>query len=246
MPETAIDWNAYAECYDALQRLVPYQELMQDVAQALARFAPRRILDAGCGTGNLIDTVHHRMSTTVEIIGIDNAPHMLARARTKCPYATFSHADMDAGLPFLSGTFDAIACVNALYASRDPAHLLAEFRRVLVQNGVLIIATPKRGYENGLILKAHCKSTKPDTYWLDAHASESRESALIYEAMGDISSAQAIIALARVNRDIARNTPFHFLTAEELTALVIDAGFTLIHHQLTYADQSHLMITRVH
>ncbi len=235
-----VDWEAYAENYDTLKSLKPYQALMRDVAEEAIRRDGTRLLDAGCGTGNLVTHLH--ASKALSITGIDSSPTMLARACAKHPETEFIHADLDSALPFDDDAFDTVVCVNALYAVPRPAHTLAEFRRVLRQDGSLIVATPKRGYENGLILKAHCSSEKPDAYWLGVHTSPEREEALVREAIPDEELVKAMLSIAEVNRHIARNTQFHFFTEAALREVVCDAWFCIERMSETYADQSHLIV----
>ncbi|MFP4617191.1 MAG: class I SAM-dependent methyltransferase, partial [Candidatus Paceibacterota bacterium] len=46
-------WAEYFEVYDVLNELIPYQELMQDIIDALDVKKGELIIDAGSGTGNL-------------------------------------------------------------------------------------------------------------------------------------------------------------------------------------------------
>src|SRR4030042_1238869 len=44
---------------------------------------PRRVLDLGCGTGDLTISIARLSDETIEITGLDYSPPMLARARQK-------------------------------------------------------------------------------------------------------------------------------------------------------------------
>lgn len=240
-----VNWDAYAKVYDSLTALTPYRELMEHAAALVAPTPDMHILDAGSGTGNATAAIlalarwSERKPT---VIGIDRSHEMLEIARAKCGLAAmFEHADLDAALPYARETFDAIVCVNALYAVEDPLRTLREFARVLREDGALVIATPKRGYENGLVLKAHAKDHGEDAPWLGAHASPEREHTLISRTFPDDPTvARAMSAIARHNRAIAQDARFHFFDAREFAALAQEAGFVIDALESTYADQCHL------
>lgn len=198
------------------------------------------VLDAGCGTGNL--TTLLAQDTSLCLTGMDPSPEMLTRAKEKCPSARFIHGDLNDTLSYAYETFDAIVCVNALYIVENPARTLKEFCRILKYGGTLVIATPKHGYENGLILKAHCESEKPDAYWLDAHASTRREEKLVREALGDEMHALNMLTVAAINRRIAKTKQFHFFTEAELREVICTAGFRITAYKETYAGQAHLFV----
>lgn len=242
MPHTKqhIDWEEYALCYDSLLALVPYARMLNDIVAEVKICGAHTLLDAGCGTGNL--TTLLAKDDLSRVTGIDSSPEMLARAKKKCSSARFMHADLNDALSFKDETFDAMACVNALYIVKDPAQTLKEFCRILKGGGTIVIATPKRGYENGLILKAHCESEKPDAYWLDAHTSIEREEKLVKEALGDETHALNMLTVAAINRRIARAKQFHFFTEAELREVIYSAGFQIAKYKETYAQQSHLFV----
>lgn len=52
---------------------------------------PRRVLDAGCGTGRVAIELAHR---GVQVVGVDLDPDMIGRARAKAPELTWIHADL--------------------------------------------------------------------------------------------------------------------------------------------------------
>ncbi len=76
-------FNALAERWDSLQNL---EELPQRLARTLAHFQvdPReRILEVGCGTGNLTRTLTLHLGEAGRIFAVDGAPRMLEKAQTK-------------------------------------------------------------------------------------------------------------------------------------------------------------------
>jgi SAM-dependent methyltransferase len=60
-------------------------------ANFVSSFAPRAVLDAGCGTGRVAIELARR---GVDVVGVDIDPAMLAAARRKAPELTWVEADL--------------------------------------------------------------------------------------------------------------------------------------------------------
>jgi len=183
-------------------------------------------------------------SNSRRIVGTDASFAMLNAARSKCIGVEFVHADLNVPLPFADHVFQTVVCVNALYALAEPAKTLKEFSRIICPHGLLIVVTPKLGYENGLILKSHCRSEKDDAYWIHMHASPERERQLVREAMNDEILAERFLQVAKINRAIVRERSFHFFTKGQLSRLVSESGFTDIRIERTYAKQNLLLTAK--
>lgn len=101
---------------------------------------PLSILDAPCGTGELIRWLLPKVPKA-RIVGIDGSEAMLRIARQKWngePRVSFQHALADA-LPFDEKTFDWVLCCSSLHYFRQPARVLKEFARVLKPTGRLLL-----------------------------------------------------------------------------------------------------------
>jgi SAM-dependent methyltransferase len=100
--------------------------------------AAPRILDVGCGTGE-ISLRLAQVFPRATIVGVDIIePHLvLARARsTFCERVEFRVADAFE-LPFADGAFDLVVCRHMLQAVPTPERVLAQLVRVLAPGGVL-------------------------------------------------------------------------------------------------------------
>ncbi|HVA44917.1 MAG TPA: class I SAM-dependent methyltransferase [Pirellulales bacterium] len=96
-----------------------------------------RVLDVGCGTGELLRRLFDRWPR-LRVTGVDVSPNMLRRAAEKCTGAALLAAEAHR-LPSTDGCFDVVICANAFHYFRRPDCALAEFRRVLRPAGRLLL-----------------------------------------------------------------------------------------------------------
>lgn len=108
---------------------------------AAAYVAGREVLDAACGTGwGWADLGQPR-----KITGIDLSVQALLEGRRLGFARRTAAAEMER-LPFRSGSFDAVTCLEAIehIPASAAAEFLTECRRVLRPGGVLVLSTPLR------------------------------------------------------------------------------------------------------
>jgi ubiquinone/menaquinone biosynthesis C-methylase UbiE len=131
-------FDAWSLVYDLapVQRLV-YRPEQDAVLRALAEEPVRRVLDLGCGTGQLA----HRLAAirpAVGVCGCDLSPGMLRQARRRD--AGVGWVGGDAGrLPFRSAAFDAVVSTEAFHWFPDQPAALREIARVLRPGGRLLL-----------------------------------------------------------------------------------------------------------
>lgn len=127
----------------------------------------QRVLDVATGTGKLALGAATRVAPGGEVVGLDPAADMLARARRatagrKGARLTWVQADAET-LPFADGTFDAVTIGFGLRNLPDVAVALREMARVAAPDGrvvVLEIATPSGGL-SGLIFRTWFQQVIP-------------------------------------------------------------------------------------
>jgi len=105
-------------------------EAWDEALAAIAEARPQRVLDAGCGDG-----LFARVIAAPEVIGIDSAPAMVARARERGIDARLGDIQ---DLPFDDDEFDVVVCNWTLYHLQDLNSGLREIARVLRPEGCFV------------------------------------------------------------------------------------------------------------
>ena len=99
------------------------------VLEWLAAQPGERILDLGCGDGQLTRRI---ASTGADVVGLDTSPQMAAAARSLGIAVDEGSAEL---MPYGERSFDAVFSNAALHWVRDHEAMLAEVRRVLKPGG---------------------------------------------------------------------------------------------------------------
>jgi ubiquinone/menaquinone biosynthesis C-methylase UbiE len=140
-------WSTF---YDLplVQRLT-YRPVQDAVVEALHAAAPRRVLDVGCGTGLLTTRLGHELPAAA-VVGCDFSHGMLVHARAHGAGVAWIQGDAQR-LPLHDGSVAAIVSTEAFHWFPDQRRALAEFFRVLVPGGRLLVAlvnTPNDAVRN--------------------------------------------------------------------------------------------------
>jgi SAM-dependent methyltransferase len=108
--------------------------------------AGKRVLDAACGEGYGSFLLAQRAAA---VTGIDVAPAAIAHARARYarPNLSFAEASVTA-LPLPAASVDLVVSFETVEHLLEQEAMLAEFRRVLVPDGVLVISSPNRPVYN--------------------------------------------------------------------------------------------------
>jgi SAM-dependent methyltransferase len=94
-----------------------------------------RILDVGCGTGELCRLLSERGAS---VVGVDLCSNLVDRARREAPASAFCKANAE-DLPFGSASFDLVTSLLVLHYLSDPRRALSEIARVLMPGGRLLL-----------------------------------------------------------------------------------------------------------
>jgi ubiquinone/menaquinone biosynthesis C-methylase UbiE len=165
-PDTSTQDRAVASQYDAWARVYDwfwrrYINQTLPVAQRTAAVrSGEQVLDLACGTGELLSRIAEEMPGA-ELVGIDVAPGMVARARKKLG----SEAQVWQGdahdLPFAENRFDVVVCANTFHYFAQPAVVLSEVRRVLTPDGRLVVLDWCRDYWSCRLMDAFLQVADP-------------------------------------------------------------------------------------
>lgn len=137
----------------------------------------KRLLDIGCGNGNLL-IVAKRGGKYERVWGVDIANIVLKRAKrnvlkemNKLRGFIFERVDVDNGLPYKDGFFDAVTCIAVLEHIFDPCFAVQEMHRVLKKGGVLILEVPNLAWlpRRFSILFGQLPKTGNEEGWDSAH-----------------------------------------------------------------------------
>lgn len=134
-------WDYWAPRYERLlvQRfsLGPSRRLVHERLDAMSP-PPRRILDLGCGIGQLAREIAERRPD-VEVVGLDTSAGMIGRARIDyaAPNLTFLCGPLES-LP-VDEPFCAIVSTHAFPYVPDKPAALRRIREVLVPDGRLLL-----------------------------------------------------------------------------------------------------------
>ncbi len=113
----------------------------------------RQVLDAACGEGYGSYVLSPHASS---VVGVDIDPKAIAHARQKYQATNLAFEQADCTrLPLADDSVDLVVSFETLEHLAEQDALLAEFRRVLVSDGVLLLSSPDKktysdetGYDN--------------------------------------------------------------------------------------------------
>ncbi len=132
-------FDAWSRIYDLpWVQVATYRPVHNAVLRALREPPRRRVLDIGCGTGQLALRITAALPAT-RVVGCDFSAGMLRRARRRSHRVRWVQGDASR-LPFGDGSFDAVTSTEAFHWFPDQDAALAEFFRVLAPGGHLLLA----------------------------------------------------------------------------------------------------------
>jgi len=138
----AAGWGAkYAQGGPLIGRMVSLSAAVSWYAQA-----GHRVLDIGCGTGELARAL---AAAGLRVTGCDISPQMLLRAvrhrDARDPVRSAGWVRLEPGwrrLPFASASFDVVVLASVLEYVADPFSVLCECARVLRPGGIVLYTVP--------------------------------------------------------------------------------------------------------
>lgn len=142
----ALRFHALTPFYDQLNGLAAREALVhRTIADEFKLSDSDRLLDIGCGTGSLIQSLR-KTNPNFEAVGLDVDPNILAMAKAKtdrnrCGKTSYIQASATQ-LPFENDHFDCIVSTLAFHhlLPKEKRQSLSEVYRVLKPKGTFILA----------------------------------------------------------------------------------------------------------
>lgn len=120
----------------AAYRFATGPDAPQMVFEAVAEAVAHRVLEVGCGPGELAARIADELGA--QVVAVDLSPRMVELARARGVDARVGDA---VELPFAAGEFDCAVAAWMLYHVSDVDRALAELARVLAPGGRLVAVT---------------------------------------------------------------------------------------------------------
>jgi trans-aconitate 2-methyltransferase len=131
-----LSWDT--ELYEARHNFV--WRFGEEVVELLRPRPGERILDLGCGTGQLTKKI---AGSGAEALGLDSSPDMIGQARQNYPELRFMLQDASA-MQF-ENEFDAVFSNAALHWMLDPAAVVRSVAKALRQGGRFVLEMGGKG-----------------------------------------------------------------------------------------------------
>lgn len=142
------DWNAHWKAYSASNTLNPAQtyrqKLIFDALDLERARGPVRLLDLGCGNGELLSEAVRRRAD-VEVMGLDLSERACELAREKLPHGRFlaqNFGDPLKAPPSWDGFATHVVCTEVLEHLDDPSAALRNVRRLMAPGAKLVVTVP--------------------------------------------------------------------------------------------------------
>lgn len=127
-------------------KLSPYWgDHMARYVYSLQFIENKKILDIACGTGYGLSILKPKAKF---IIGVDNNFETTIKAKRQNTNDIQFLCGNGPALPFANESFEVITSFETLEHLHEREEFLSELKRILVQNGLLILSTPNANYTN--------------------------------------------------------------------------------------------------
>ena len=173
-PQNIYDDPAFFAGYSTLERFGAGWERaaeLSDLLGLLPDVGERRVLDLGCGAGQL---AHHLAARgAAEVVGVDLSERMLALARAQWshPRVSYQRAALEC-VAFPAARFDLVVSSLALHYVEDYRGLLARIAGWLAPGGLLVYSTEHPLYTARLPGEGWVRDATGTRWAVDRYADE--------------------------------------------------------------------------
>lgn len=178
-----IFFNKIAGDWDSWHDLTDLKSELSGIFDKFAILPQERIVDVGCGTGNLTISLLPRLGERGRVIALDISPEMLKLARSKCADSRVAWFLAAADhIPAEDDFCDRVICFSAWPHFRDSASVIEEIKRVLKPGGSChILHVISRESVNSIHSEAHPSVTMDILMPVDQVAVQFRSAGFIVE-----------------------------------------------------------------
>jgi SAM-dependent methyltransferase len=138
--DTSGDTGACHRCLDLIAGIPFFQEVKHDSIRIIRDTNAMQVLDAGCGAGTDLITLHAALPES-RVIGIDASSSLIARAAERTAgignRCSLVKGDL-LNIPFRAGSFDACRIDRVLQHIHEPKRAIRELIRILKPEGMLV------------------------------------------------------------------------------------------------------------
>jgi len=157
----------FAERNDYINRWEEFSYLFQKIVDKIIKFKPQgRLLDVGCSVGIFLDVA---LKNGFDVKGVEVSTWASEFARQK-GFDVMTGGLIEAAYPEKS--FDVVVLNHVLEHLPKPVEILLEVKRILKDDGLLVIGVPNFGSYMASIKKGKWASLQPDQHiWQFTHES---------------------------------------------------------------------------
>ena len=130
----SVNYDLVAPAYDERYDRNKYDGVGAVLARFLGKPKTVDVAEVGCGTGHWLARL---CGQGHNVVGLDLSREMLQRAHAAAPLALLVRGRAER-LPWRTGTFDRLFCINAMHHFADAPAFMLEARRVLRAGGALM------------------------------------------------------------------------------------------------------------
>ena len=214
-----------------------YVESMRRLVECLPAGKNTIFLDAGCGSGGLINILKHRIQNGV-YVGTDMLLEGLLSAQKKTDAGNisnnvyFAQADFTYSIPLKNNSVDIIIAHFSIYTvpQEKRGNIYREFRRLLREGGTLAVVEPLPEYSARRIVKDSIRRLSAKNEDIAAWIKKLFVYPLTYQ-----------FGLKFIERQL-RNGVWLTSKSEVLCAELRENGFSVKHSEVVYADSATLVI----
>lgn len=133
-------FNSTAKEYDTSHDGKFVRCMYREILARVPEIEGQRILDLGCGNGNILKMLQDRVE--VRFYGLDISEKMVEEAKKRLGAAAQLSVGDAENLPYEDGFFDVVICNASFHHYPDAQKAAAEMGRVLKPGGLLILGDP--------------------------------------------------------------------------------------------------------